>query len=73
MRGLRARVSIRVDQVLRHYISGDEFGIRKEWQYVKSVGKIDEYDVSKEEWPQYVERVSHFFTTNGIDDANRKQ
>ena len=37
------------------------------------LGKIDEFDASKEEWPQYVERVSHFFTANGIDDADKKR
>ena len=37
------------------------------------LGKIDEFDVSKEEWPQYVERVSHFFAANGITDASRKR
>ena len=29
-------------------------------------GKIDEYDSKKEEWPQYVERLSHFFIANGV-------
>ena len=39
------------------------------------LGRIDEYDGTKEEWPQYVERIDHFFTANGIGitDANRKQ
>ena len=37
------------------------------------LGKIDEYDASKEEWPQYVERIDHFFAANGIDNANKKK
>ncbi len=37
------------------------------------LGRLDEFDASKEEWPQYVERVSHFFAANGIDDADRKK
>ena len=30
------------------------------------LGRIDEFDGSKEDWPQYVERVDHFFDANGI-------
>ena len=26
----------------------------------------------KEEWPQYVERMDHFFAANGIDEAHKK-
>ncbi len=37
------------------------------------LGRIDEFDGSKEEWPQYVERVNHFFAANGIDDATRQK
>ena len=37
------------------------------------LGEIDEYAASKEEWPQYVERVSHFFIANGITDASTKR
>ena len=37
------------------------------------LGKIEEYDGSKEEWPQYVERMDHFFAANGIDDVSKKK
>ena len=37
------------------------------------VGKINEFDWSKEEWPQYVKGMDHFFTANGIDAADRKK
>ena len=37
------------------------------------MGKINEYDGSKEEWPQYVERLNHFFVANGITDAGKKK
>lgn len=37
------------------------------------LGRIDEYDGTKEEWPQYVERVDHFFAANGITDADKKK
>ena len=30
------------------------------------LGKIEEFDRSKEEWPQYVERLGHFFAANDI-------
>lgn len=36
-------------------------------------GRIDEYDSKKEEWPQYVERLNHFFVVNAITDAERKR
>ena len=29
-------------------------------------GRIDEFDSKKEDWPQYVERLDHFFAANGI-------
>ena len=37
------------------------------------LGKIDEYDSSKEDWQQYVEQVDHFFAANAITDADRKK
>ena len=36
-------------------------------------GKIDEFDASKEEWSQYVERLTQFFLANGIDEAEKKR
>ena len=30
------------------------------------LGKIDAFDPEVEEWPQYVERLEHFFEANGI-------
>ena len=38
-----------------------------------TLGKIDEFDSSKEEWPQYVERLGHFFTANDIKTAEKKR
>ena len=37
------------------------------------LGRIDEFDGAKEDWPQYVERVNHFFDANGITDAGKKK
>ena len=37
-----------------------------------TLGKIEEFDGGKEEWPQYVERMGYFFTTNAITDADQK-
>ena len=37
------------------------------------LGRIDEFDGSKEEWTQYVERLDHFFIANGITDGDRKK
>ena len=36
-------------------------------------GKVDEFDASKEEWSQYVERLTHFFLANGIDEVEKKR
>ena len=30
------------------------------------IGKIDHFDAEEEEWPQYVERLEHFFEANSI-------
>ena len=36
------------------------------------LGKIEQYDPEVEEWPQYVERLEHFFKANGIvGEANQ--
>ena len=40
---------------------------------IATIGRIQEFDSSKEEWPQYVERLGHFFTANGITTADRKK
>ena len=38
---------------------------------VALLGRIEEFDGSKEaDWQQYVERLAHFFTANGITDKN---
>ena len=37
------------------------------------LGKLDEFDSAREEWPQYVERVNHFFAANGIEDGDKKK
>ena len=37
------------------------------------LGKIDEYNGSKEEWHQYIEGLNNFFVANGITDADKKK
>ena len=37
------------------------------------VGKIEEFNSAKEEWPQYVERIEHFFVANGITTGDKKR
>ena len=38
------------------------------------LGRIEEFNGSKEaDWQQYVEHLAHFFTANGITDADKKQ
>lgn len=36
-------------------------------------GKIDEYDSEKEDWPNYVERLTHFLKANSITTNEQKQ
>ena len=38
-----------------------------------TLGKIEEFDGKKEEWVQYVERLSHFFIANGIKTEEKKR
>ena len=55
-------------------LTGDEFGISLAKGVMSTLlGKIDEYDGSKEEWPQYMERLNYFFVENGITDADKKK
>ena len=37
------------------------------------LGKVDEFDCTKEDWTQYVERLDHFFVANDITDAGKKR
>ena len=37
------------------------------------LGKIEEFDQSKEDWTQYVERMSHFFDANGITTPEKNR
>ena len=45
---------------------GDEYGIAM-------LGKVEEFDGTKEDWSQYVERMDHFFLANGIAEADKKR
>ena len=38
-----------------------------------TLGKIEEFDGKKEEWVQYVERLSHFYIANGIETEEKKR
>ena len=37
-----------------------------------TLGRIEEFDSSREEWPQYVERLEHFFAANSIAEDEKK-
>ena len=56
---------------LRHHSFGDKDGMGNSMAAL--VGRIDEFDESKEEWTQYVERMDHFFAANGIPDEDKKK
>ena len=36
-------------------------------------GKVEYYDKDQEDWPQYVERLEHFFAANEISSAEKKR
>ena len=38
-----------------------------------TLGRVDEFDGAKDDWLQYVERLEHFYTANGITDADKKK
>lgn len=35
--------------------------------------KVEEFDGNREDWTQYVERLGHFFDTNGIAESDKKR
>ena len=37
------------------------------------IPKIDEFDGTKEDWPQYMEQLDHFFDANVITDAGKNK
>ena len=38
-----------------------------------TLGRIEEFDGSKDDWPQYVEQLEHFFVANGITTPEKKR
>ena len=36
-------------------------------------GSIGEFEEGKEDWPQYVEHLTHFFAANGIAEDEKKR
>ena len=37
-----------------------------------TIGRIKEFCDEEEDWDQYVERLEHFFATNGLTEAEKK-
>lgn len=38
-----------------------------------TLGRVDEFDGTKDDWLQYVERLEHFFAANSVVDADKKR
>ena len=38
-----------------------------------TLGRIEEFNSSREEWPQYAERLEHFFAANSIVENEKKR
>ena len=38
-----------------------------------TLGRVEEFDGSKDDWPQYIERMEYFFEANSIDTAEKKR
>ena len=51
---------------------GDKDGILSH-AMAAAFGKVDKFDGSKEEWPQYVERLDFFFQANEIVDVEKER
>ena len=39
---------------------------------MSTFGKIDEYVQESEDWIEHVERIGHFFLTNGVIDDDKE-
>ena len=63
------RKSLRLRARSGYHISGDEDGMAS----TGTLGRVDEFDSSKDVWPEYVERLGHFFDANGITDGDKEQ
>ena len=37
------------------------------------LGSVESFNGCKDDWPQYVERLEHFFVANGVDTAEKKR
>ena len=37
-----------------------------------TLGRVEEFDRHKEDWPQYAERLEHFFAANSITTDEKK-
>ena len=53
---------------ISYHIIGDEDGMAT----IGTLGRVDEFDIARDDWPQYVERLEHFFVANGIGDVGKK-
>ena len=40
---------------------------------MSAFGKVKEFEGSKEDWPQYVEQLGHFFAANDITEDDKKK
>ena len=40
---------------------------------IATLGRVDEFDGTRDDWLQYVERLEFFFSANGVDDADKKR
>ena len=49
------------------YYQQGSSGVRSQPKMAVAFGKIEEFDAAKEDWPQYVEHLEHFFEANGIN------
>ena len=36
-------------------------------------GQVSEFDLEKEEWSQYIKRLSHYFAANKVENAAAKR
>ena len=59
---------------MRNRIIGGKISIiASDLMAVTMIDKIEEFNRTKENWQQYVERLGFFFVANGIDTAEKKQ
>ena len=56
----------------REYYTGDE-DLTNSRVIMALIGKVEEFFPDQEGWDQYIERLEHYFSANGITDSGKQR